>query len=140
MNWDDLNHEKDYGPIKAYTQSKLCNLLFTHELAKKLNSKVTVNALHPGVIRTELGRNLSLSYGWFVKVIEFIMTPFYYWIFKSAYEGAQTTIYCAVSDKLNGCTGKYFSDCREKEVLPFASNDQDARRLWEISEKMCGLI
>ena len=142
MNWDDLNHVKNYDPIKCYTQSKLCNLLLTHELAKRLStsSNVTVNALHPGVIRTELGRYLSLSYGWIVNVFEILLTPFVYWFFKSAYEGAQTTIYCVVSEDLKGCTGKYFSDCKEKAVLPFASSDGDSLRLWEISEKLCGPI
>jgi len=140
MNFDDLNHENNYTPIKAYTQSKLCNLLFTHQLAKHLKgTNVTVNALHPGVIRTELGRNLSLSYGWMFKIVEFLFVPFYFWLFKSSKQGAQTTIYCAVSDTLSGVTGKYFSDCKEKQLRPFATNDRDAQRLWDMSEKLCGL-
>ena len=73
MNWDDLNNETDYDPRSVYNQSKLCNVLFTRELAKRLEgTNVTVNALHPGVVRTELGRHFSDSYGWKATAFQFI--------------------------------------------------------------------
>ena len=58
-------------------------------------------------------------------------------MFKSPKQGAQTSIYCAVSPDLNGVSGKYFSDCKEKELLPHALNDEDAKKLWNISEELC---
>ena len=140
MKWDDLNNEKDYDPKRVYNQSKLSNILFTRELAKILNgTNITVNALHPGVVRTELGRYFSESYGWKAMAFQTLFFPVIYWIFKTCEQGAQTSIYCAVSPDLNGVTGKYFSDCKEKALLPHALQDQDAEQLWNMSEKLCKL-
>jgi hypothetical protein len=115
-------------------------VLFTRELAKRLTgTKVTVNALHPGVIKTELGRYFPATYGWKAVALQFVLLPVVLWFFKSVPQGAQTSIYCAVSEDLNSVSGCYFSDCKQKEILPHGLNQRDAARLWELSEKMCNL-
>ena len=140
MNWQDLNYEKDYEAREVYAQSKLCNILFTRELDKKLEgTKVTVNALHPGVVRTELARHFGEIYGWKSDLLMFLLYPLILMLFKSVKHGAQTTIYCAVSPDLNNVSGRYFADCAEKELLPHALDDIAAERLWDISEKLCKL-
>lgn len=91
----DLNSEKSYEPVGCYTNSKLANILFTRELARRLkDTKVTVNALHPGVINTELSRHIGeISFsitGYFVK-------PAMYLFNKTPRQGAQTTIYAGTT-------------------------------------------
>lgn len=140
MNWSDLNWEKSYDPNKAYGQSKLANILFTRELAKKLEgTKVTVNALHPGVVRTELTRYLSDTFGFSAVLLKYMFFPLIAWFFKTVPEGTQTTLYCALSSDLNNVSGFYFSDCKLSQLLPHALDDQDAKKLWEISEELCKL-
>lgn len=139
MNWDDINNEKMYDTRQVYAQSKLCNILFTRELAKRLsNTKVTVNALHPGVVMTELGRYFSESFGWKAKLI-YPLLPIMYIAFKTVKYGAQTSIFCCVSPTLKNTTGKYFAECQEKELLKHGLNEEDASRLWTLSEKLCNL-
>lgn len=140
VNFDDLNSDKAYDPSAAYDQSKLCNVLFTRELAKRLSNTehVTVNSLHPGVVRTELGRHLKDTLGWKFYLM-FIFYPILLWLMKSPRQGAQTTIHCAVSEELNNVTGLYFSDCQPMEPSKLALNDDDAKKLWQISEKLCKL-
>ena len=141
MNWEDLNNEANYDPNKVYAQSKLSNILFTRELAKRLeDTNVTVNALHPGVVRTELGRHFSESYGWKAVLLQVIFFPFILWMLKDSEQGAQTNIYCAVSKDLSKVSGKYFADCKEKDLLPHALNEQDGLRLWETSQRLCRLV
>lgn len=141
MNWDDLNWEKKYNPIKAYGQSKLSNILFTLELTNRLgkDSNVSVFCLHPGTIDTELSRNLGEGlcfvipyihkYGYFIRRL----------VTKTPWEGAQTQIHCAVSDEALQFKGYYFSDCKPKVPSKNARNKEDAAKLWKISEKMVGL-
>ncbi|XP_076463899.1 retinol dehydrogenase 13-like [Babylonia areolata] len=133
INFDDLNSAKSYDPGAAYAQSKLANVLFTRELAKKLeNTGVTVNSLHPGVVKTELGRHMSFFKS---TVSSFLLSPLIWLLLKSPVQGAQTTLCCALSTELEGISGKYFSDCKEKEVAEQAKDDETAKRLWAISEK-----
>ncbi|XP_055707549.1 retinol dehydrogenase 13-like isoform X2 [Phlebotomus papatasi] len=137
INITDLNSEKNYERGKAYNQSKLANVLFTRELAKKLQGTgVTVNALHPGVVDTELMRHMSLFTSFFSGlIVKPLMWPF----FKSPKSGAQTTLYCALEPELEGVSGQYFSDCAPKEVAEAAKNDNVAKWLWSVSEKWTGL-
>ncbi|CAF0995457.1 unnamed protein product [Brachionus calyciflorus] len=137
MNWDDLNSENSYEPQEAYRQSKLCNVLFTRELAKRLEgTNVSTHSLHPGVVRTELGRYFGETYGFKASIFKFLFYPIAMWFFKTPVEGAQTTIYCAVEENMSGLNGAYFSDCKPKQLLSHALNDNDARKLWYLSEKM----
>lgn len=133
INFDDLNSANDYDPGAAYNQSKLANILFTKELSKKLDGTgVTVNALHPGIVMTELGRHMSAHKS---ALSGTLLKPFFWTIMKTPKQGAQTSIYCALSKDLENVTGKYFSDCKEKEVSEEANDEKIAKRLWLISEK-----
>ncbi|XP_050406436.1 retinol dehydrogenase 13-like [Patella vulgata] len=133
VNFDDLNSEKKYDGGAAYGQSKLANILFTKELARKLKGTgVTVNALHPGVVDTELMRHIPLANS---SISKFIFFPISYTLFKTPKLGAQTTIHVALDPSIDDITGKYFSDCVEKDVTAEAENEEIARRLWLVSEK-----
>ncbi|XP_071454886.1 retinol dehydrogenase 13-like isoform X2 [Hetaerina americana] len=138
FDFDDMNMEKTrYSATAAYSRSKLANILFTKELAKRLEGTgVNTYALHPGVVATELGRHLDTA-----------IIPGMSWIFanvgaiiaKSPRQGAQTTIYCAVDENTAKETGLYYSDCRVRTPSAKARDPEMARRLWEESLKMVGL-
>lgn len=138
FDFDDMNLEKGtYSATAAYSRSKLANILFTKELAKRLEGTgVHTYALHPGVVATELGRHLDST-----------LVPGMSWIFrnvgavvaKSPVQGAQTSIYCSVDEKAGKETGLYYSDCKVKTPSAKARNPTMASRLWEESLKMVGL-
>ncbi|ALC42024.1 CG2064 [Drosophila busckii] len=133
INKADLNSEKSYDTGNAYSQSKLANILFTRELAKRLkDTGVTVNALHPGVVDTELGRHMSILNNFFGRfVLRSLMWP----LLKTAKSGAQTNLYAALDPDLAEVSGLYFSDCKPKNVARAALDDEMAKYLWEESEK-----
>ncbi|XP_024874335.1 retinol dehydrogenase 11-like isoform X1 [Temnothorax curvispinosus] len=134
IHYDDINLEKSYSyirPWKAYMQSKLANILFTKELAHRLEeakiSGINVYSLHPGVIRTELSRNYNRTIiPGATFFVQYIMRPF----IKNPEQGAQTTIYCAVDEKTANETGLYYSECRVTNPKSIARNDQEAKKLW----------
>ena len=135
IRFDDLQSEQDYHPGQAYSQSKLANVLFTRELSKKLDdTDVIVTSLHPGVVKTELGRHLSLAKSILARII---FSPLVWLIFKTPWQGAQTTIHCAVSDDVE--SGLYYSDCKPKEVAEQGRDDAVAKKLWEVSADLVGL-
>jgi NAD(P)-dependent dehydrogenase (short-subunit alcohol dehydrogenase family) len=122
INFDD----KSYHPTRIYADTKLMNVLFTYELARRLAGRgVTVNALHPGEIATQLHNDW---YG------EPPGTPFFG---RSIEEGARTPIYVATSPELEGVTGRYFSN--EREARGHADDRALAERLWQVSAEMVGL-
>ncbi|XP_050712791.1 retinol dehydrogenase 11-like [Eriocheir sinensis] len=136
IDMKDLNFEKmNYGTMTAYGQSKLCNILFTIELANKLRgSGVTANALHPGAVSTEIiarRENAATWWRWIFLQIGDIMI---YLFGKDSQLGAQTTIHLAVSEELEGISGKYFSECKEAPTSQLARDPILARSLWKISE------
>ena len=132
INFDDIHYEKSYSSWGAYCNSKLANVLFTRELSKRLEgSHVTVNALHPGAVSTELQRHSFLSSA--------IMYPLRWYTFKTAEQGAQTAIHCAVSEEMEGVSGKYLRDCAIVEPSKGAQDDAAAKKLWEVSMKLVGL-
>lgn len=127
---EDLNSEKAYNKYKAYSQSKLANVLFVRELSKRLaGTGVTVNAVHPGVVKTELGRHLIHSY------IRTVINPFVYFFFKTPRSGAQTSLAVALDEDLEKVTGKYFTDCKIKSEGSVAQDDDTAQWLWQESDK-----
>jgi NAD(P)-dependent dehydrogenase (short-subunit alcohol dehydrogenase family) len=129
IDFADLQLERRYGMWKAYAQSKLANVLFTREMARRLSgSRITVNALHPGSVATGFGRNHP---GFFGKLVA-IGAPF----LASPERGARTTLHVATAPGLRGITGKYFSACRERAPARAALDDATALRLWQISEAM----
>ncbi|XP_065256483.1 retinol dehydrogenase 14 [Emys orbicularis] len=136
INFEDLNSEISYNKSFGYSRSKLANILFTRELARRLEgTEVTVNVLHPGIVRTNLGRYMN---------IPLLAKPLFNLVswafFKTPLEGAQTSIYLASSAEVEGVSGKYFGECKEEELLPKAMDDLVARKLWDISEVMVGLL
>ncbi|XP_071388307.1 retinol dehydrogenase 12-like [Centroberyx affinis] len=134
--FDDIHQDKDYHPWKCYGQSKLANVLFTRELATRLQGTgVTTYSLHPGVIRTELGRHFWPTMPLWKRVV---FTPLMLLI-KSPKEGAQTTIHCAVEESLQNESGLYYSDCAPKTAAPQGLDDEAAKKLWDLSASMVGL-
>lgn len=132
--FDDLQSEKKYATMRVYGQSKLANILFTQELARRLDGTgVTANSLHPGTVRTGYGgdgdaRGL-LAFG--IK----ISSPF----FLSPAKGARTSVYLASDPAVAGVSGEYFVKCKARQPKPWARDPEAARRLWEVSEELVGL-
>ncbi|XP_058834386.1 retinol dehydrogenase 13-like [Topomyia yanbarensis] len=138
INIQDLNSTKNYDPATAYDQSKLANVLFARELAKRLEGTgVTVNALHPGIVDTELMRHMGLFNSWFSSVL---IKPFVWPFLKSPIYGAQTSLYAALDPDLEKVSGQYFSDCAPKDVAEQAKDDKLAKWLWAVSEKWTGTL
>ncbi|CAG9800012.1 unnamed protein product [Chironomus riparius] len=134
INRDDLMSEKSYSKYKAYSQSKLANILFAKELSKKLEgSSVTVNSCHPGVVQTELGRHLNEN------VRKYFIRPIFSIFMKTPLEGAQTQIKLAVDPDLESTTGKYFCHCSEKLPSRAARDEDNAKWLYAKSLELVGL-
>ncbi|XP_046379980.1 retinol dehydrogenase 12-like [Haliotis rufescens] len=138
INFEDINMEQHYDSLMAYGQSKLANVLFARELARRLQgTEVTANSLHPGVVKTELGRHLSvMGVSWFKQTLFKVASLIF---IKTPVQGAQTTIFCAVDESLNDVSGKYFSDCAEKGTAAQGQDDEVAKQLWDLSCKMVNL-
>ena len=129
IHFDDLQGEQRYSGFGAYGQSKLAQVLFTRELARRLESTgVTVNACHPGVIRTNLG------FGGASVIVRFVRM-----FFKGPEKGAETPIYLAVSPDVEGVTGKYFANKHVREPSRVAQDPDVARRLFDVSVKLAHL-
>uniref|UniRef100_A0A3B1J3P4 Retinol dehydrogenase 13 n=1 Tax=Astyanax mexicanus TaxID=7994 RepID=A0A3B1J3P4_ASTMX len=133
LNWD----RKKFDTKKAYCQSKLAIILFTRELARRLEGTgVTVNALHPGVVATDLGRHTGMHQS---QLSSTVLSPFFYLLIKSAELGAQPSVYLTVAEELEGVTGCYYDVMTEKEPAPQALDQEVSVRLWDISASMVGL-
>ena len=133
MDFDDLQGERSYSGARAYNQSKLANLLFTYELAKKLQgTSVTVNALHPGVVRTAFGAEDPAS-------VQRFLVPFVRPFMKSPTQGAATSIHLASAPDLEQVTGRYFADSTEKKTAERSYDQETAARLWSVSADLVGL-
>lgn len=132
IEFDNLDGHKSYSGWKAYGQSKLANVLFANELARRLKETgVTVNSLHPGLIATNLGRHMNPLIGLAFGLFGFLMM-------KNVGQGAATSCYLAVHPDLAGITGKYFSDCQETAPHKLSQSEELASRLWMKSEELSG--
>jgi WW domain-containing oxidoreductase len=132
IQFDNLSGEHGYGAFRAYGQSKLANVLFANGLNQRLGHGATANSLHPGVIGTNLARNMNPV---LAGVMGLFMVPFS----KSVAQGAATQCYVATSADLVGVAGKYFADCHEARTNLLASDRHLADRLWKVSEELVGL-
>ena len=133
LDFDDLQNAKHYTYMSAYGRSKLCNILFTRELARRLaGSGVTANCLHPGFVKTGLGQRDRGAFGVLIGIAMSLVA-------HSATKGAETLVYLASSPEV-ATTGGYFADCRELRPSAAAQDDAAARRLWEESLEIAGLI
>lgn len=133
LDFDDLMMTRDYSLFRAYGRSKLANILFTRALARRLEGgAVTANALHPGVVRTNLFNHGSALTRWGAATIGrlFMISP---------EQGARTTVYLAGSSELEGRSGGYYSNCRLIEPSAAAQRGEDGERLWELSAQLVGL-
>ncbi|XP_049596871.1 retinol dehydrogenase 12 isoform X1 [Syngnathus scovelli] len=131
IRFHDLHSQGSYNSGLAYCQSKLANVLFARELARRLKgSNVTVNSLHPGTVNSDLTRHSTLMMIMFSLLSVFLKTP---------REGAQTSIYCAVAEELHSISGKHFSDCTPAFVAPQGRSEETARRLWDASCELLGI-
>jgi NAD(P)-dependent dehydrogenase (short-subunit alcohol dehydrogenase family) len=129
VDFADLQSSHHYGGLSVYRASKLENLWFTYELARRLlGTGVTVNAMHPGTVGTDFGLAVP---GWF-KLVKTMLRPF----FRSPREGAATAIYLASSSEVEGVTGGYFVDCRPRRSSPRSLDRSAHRRLWAASERL----
>ncbi len=133
MDFADLQGEKSYGMggNRAYGQSKLANVMFTYELARRLaGTGVTVNALHPGVVATGFGENNSGAVGAAMRIFHrFSITP---------EEGADTVVYLASSPDVAGVSGKYWVKRQAVDSSPASHDEAAQKRLWELSAQMSG--
>ena len=132
LNFDDLQSEKSYSPFAVYGRSKLMNILFTRELAKRLaGTGVTANCLHPGFVGTRFGDESGGLMSWVIKLGKnFALTP---------EQGAETIIYLASSDDVAGKSGGYYDKKQLTAPSRAAQSDADAKRLWDISAKIAGV-
>jgi len=129
INFDDINFEKNYSDLTVYCQSKLANVMFTVELAKKLQeTKVTANCLHPGLVKTNFGMETGGVLGFAAKIAR----PFEI----SAEKGAITSIYLATSPEVEGISGKYWIKCKQKTPNKLAEDEKALQQLWLLSAKM----
>ncbi|MBT3397246.1 MAG: SDR family NAD(P)-dependent oxidoreductase, partial [Alphaproteobacteria bacterium] len=129
INFEDLESKQKFGMWPAYSQSKLANVLFTKELARRLDGgQVTANALHPGVVATNLFTGAA---GFFAPIISLFLI--------SSEVGAYTSVYLASSPEVDGISGKYFARAAPAPTAAAARDMDVAARLWQVSEQMTGL-
>jgi len=132
INFDDLNLEKEYGGWKAYGQSKLALVLFTHELAKKLQgSGVTVNAVHPGTVATNIWTRPFGPAGFITALPKLFMT--------SPEKGAEIIVYLASSSDAQSLSGEYLEKLKVKRSSEESYDEEIAQRLWDVSAKLTRL-
>jgi NAD(P)-dependent dehydrogenase (short-subunit alcohol dehydrogenase family) len=131
LDFDDLQGVRGYNGFKVYGRSKLANILFTRELARRLaGTGVVANCLHPGVVATRFG---DQSGGWTSRIMPFVR-PF----FLSPEKGADTIVYLASSPDVASVSGEYFVKRQVTHPSAAASDDAAAKRLWEASERLAG--
>ena len=132
IDFSDLENQHGYQFMRAYGRSKLGNILFTYELDRRLSgSGVTVNAVNPGFVGTNIGANN----GWLVKL--FLKIPRFRAI--SVEEGAETSVYLASSPEVEGVSGRYFYQRQAVPSSRYSDDEKAARRLWEVSAELTGI-
>ena len=132
LNFDDLQMKKGYGVMKAYSQAKLAQVLFTYELSRRLEGTgVTVNALHPGAVATNIWKGSMGPFSFLGNISRLFLT--------SPEKGAETPVYLASSSEVKDVTGKYYDHKREKQSSSESQDQVIAKKLWDESERMTGL-
>ncbi|MBX2926476.1 MAG: SDR family oxidoreductase [Saprospiraceae bacterium] len=135
LHFEDLNLSKNYSGLRSYAQSKLANVHFTYEFERrKPDAHVAINAVQPGLVYTDIGLKHTTwlhALGW--KLRRSI------WRGMTPAEGAQTSIFLASSDAAKGQSGLYWDRCKPKPSSPASYNEENAARLWGISEELCGM-
>lgn len=137
LDLEDLQLEEDWDALRAYANSKLCNILFTRELARRLQgTEILANSMHPGLIRTGLVEDYVANMGWWARLARPVLLPL---LTSGPDEGARTAVWLAVSPRLEGVSGRYFIDRNRAEPSPDARDRQTALELWNLSARAVGL-
>ena len=135
VRFDDPNYTHGYNRFSAYGHSKLCCLLFTRALSEKLRtcgSRVTINAVHPGIVATDIVVNRANDrFRWVAQMMKFL--------FMTSDEGARTSVFLASDPKLNAVSGEYFYRCRMEPSSAASKNLDSANKLYDVSLKLCEL-
>ena len=130
---DDINLTKGFNVIKAYSQSKLANVLFTRELARRVKDRgITVNCCHPGAVATNIGIDRDTGFG---KTVTGLLKPF----FQTPEQGARTAIFLASDDSVSDITGEYFYKCRIAKSSRRSKDMELAKKLFEFSGELVGI-
>ena len=133
IDFDDLQSARNYSGQRAYSQSKLANIMFTNELARRLEGTgVTATSVHPGVVRTNFGAE---DQAWLFTVVSKVVLPF----LKTPAQGAQTSIYLASSPNMDGVTGEFFANGKPKTANKVAYDADMTARLWNVSADLVGM-
>jgi NAD(P)-dependent dehydrogenase (short-subunit alcohol dehydrogenase family) len=133
IDFDDPQGARKYSGQSAYSQSKLANVMFTNELARRVEGTgVTANSLHPGIVRTDFGAE---DQAWLFTVVSKVVLPF----LKTPAQGAQTSIYLASSPNMDGVTGQFFAGGRPKTANRVAYDTDMTARLWNVSAELVGM-
>ena len=129
FEFDNINGEKKYTGFDTYKKSKLANVMFTYELAKRIEGTgITANCLHPGFVSTNFGKNNSFLWRNFIRVAMWLIAI-------NVKDGAKTSIHLACSDEVKDITGKFFANCEVKKGSSKAKNEEHNQKLWELSEE-----
>lgn len=133
LDFDDLQSRTGYQGFSVYAKSKLCNILFTRELARRIaGSGVTANCLHPGFVATRFGDQSGGLLSWVVRLAKPLSG-------LSPDAGAKTLVYLAASENVAKVSGAYFYECKIDMPSPAARDDRDAKRLWDVSAEISGV-
>ena len=132
IHFEDINLTKGYNVVKAYSQSKLANVLFTRELARRVKDRgITVNCCHPGAVATNMGVDRETGFG---KTVTRMLKPF----FLTPTEGARTAVFLATDETVKGITGEYFYKCKIARSSKRSKDPELAKKLYELSEQLVG--
>ena len=133
IHFDDINLTKGFNVIKAYSQSKLANVLFTRELARRVKDRgITVNCCHPGAVATNIGIDRDTGFG---KTVTRLLKPF----FQTPEQGARTAIFLVSDDSVSDVTGEYFYKCRIAKSSKRSKDMELAKKLFEFSDELVGV-
>lgn len=130
IHFDDINLKKNYNVVRAYSQSKLANVLFTKELARRLRKRrISVNCCHPGAVATNIGIDRETGFG---KTVTGLLKPF----FQTPADGARTAIYLATDEEVRNKTGGYYYMCRPARSSKLSRDRNLAKKLYEFSKEL----
>jgi NAD(P)-dependent dehydrogenase (short-subunit alcohol dehydrogenase family) len=138
LNFDDLHNTQGYKGLRTYAESKLANIMFTYELARRLEQEtanITVNAVHPGFVISGLAKDPNSLQGWLLRLGMFLIR----WKQMPPEKGARTSLYVATSPEVEGITGQYFEKSKVVPSSDASLVETDWLRLWEISKKLTAL-